>query len=178
MFHRNLLRSLLLCAFISLIAFSPSDAQEPDPFGSHPGLREIGKLPDGIRVIHIPNPVQAHPGGRSGYKYTWKYQTTVEAMDKLLFTQEFGSFYLIKNEWVFANFTGKPFTAKDFAEWYSCPKARLRPGNPCADPSNWTGNNQLISGKMLWLFIGRDIAGNKYKGHSVIEITGSTSSID
>ena len=172
----DLRRGLLLSAFVSLVAFDQSHAQGSNPFSSQPGLRVLGELPDGIRVIHTPNPVQAHPGGRSGYKYTWKYKTTLETMERPISIQEFGSFYWIKNKWEFANFTGKLFTSKNFSEWYSCPNAYLVPGTPCADPSNWTGNNQLKPGKMLWFFIGRDSAGNQFKGYSVIELAVSTGS--
>ncbi|MDH3597675.1 MAG: hypothetical protein OEM93_22780 [Rhodospirillales bacterium] len=176
--HSNLSHGLSLSTLVLLFLFDVTAAQEPDPFNSHPGLREIGKLPDGIRVTHTPNPVRAQPGGRSGFKYTWEYKTTVESITGPIFIQEFVSFYLTANNWEFSNFTRKPFTPADFAEWYSCPKALLKPGTPCSDPLNWTGNNQLVSGKMLWLFIGRDNTGKQYKGHAVIELNDAIGSTD
>ncbi len=178
MSHDNLYRRLTLSTFILLFLFDVTAAQEPDPFNSHPGLREIGKLPNGIRVTHTPNPVRAQRGGRSGFKYTWEYKTTVESMVGPLLIEGFYSFYLIANKWEFSNYTGKPFRSDEFAEWYSCPKAVVKPGTACSDPLNWTGNNKLVSGKMLWLFIGRDNIGKHHRGHAVIELIGKIDPVE
>lgn len=143
-----------------------------------PSLSEIDNLPDGLRVIHTPNPVRAHSGGRSGYHYTWQYMTTVEAIDRPITIEQFGSFDFHGGAWQFSNFTGKPFTRADFAEWYSCPDAALEPSKICSDPQNWSGRDRLSSGRMLWYFIGRDSAGNRVKGQSVIELVGEISPAD
>ena len=140
-----------------------------------PNLSEINNLPDGLRVIHTPNPVRAHSGGRSGYHYTWQYETTVEAIDRPITIEQFGSFDFRGGTWQFSNFTGKPFTRANFVEWYSCPDAALELGKTCSDPQNWSGRDRLGPGRMLWYFIGHDSAGNRVKGQSVIELVGEIS---
>ncbi len=143
-----------------------------------PKLRELGTLPDGIRVIHTPNPVRAQVGGRSGFRYTWLYTTTVEAIDRPIVIEEFGAFEFHSGEWRFSTITGKPFTQADFAEWYSCPDSALKPGKKCSDPLNWTGSDRLRSERDLWYFIGRDSAGNRVKGQAIIERLGEISPAD
>ena len=36
-----------------------------------------------------------------------------------------------------ATFTGKPYAADEFTEWYKCPKAMLKKGKSFSDPTNW-----------------------------------------
>ena len=135
----------------------------------HPILKQLSTLPDEIIVTHSPNPVKAQPGGRSGYKYTWLYETKVAARTGQVVIEEFGSFTWHNNQWFFVNFTMKPFTASDFAEWYECPNAKLNVGQAYSDGSNWTGGDVLASGKMKWYFIGRNEKGERVKGEAIIE---------
>ena len=104
--------------------------------------------------------------------------TTVEAIDRPITIEQFGSFDFHGGRWQFSNFYGKPFTRADFAEWYSCPDAALEPGKTCSDLQNWSGRDRLSSGRMLWYFIGRDSAGNRVEGQSVIELVGEISPTD
>jgi len=135
----------------------------------HPILKQLASLPDGITVSHSPNPVKAQLGGRSGSKDTWLYTTNAAAQSDQIVIEEFGSFTWHNGQWVFANFTKKPFSGNDFAEWYGCPNATLTVGNTYSDASNWTGGEVFRSGKMKWYFIGRNAMGNRVKGEAIIE---------
>lgn len=148
-------------------------ASGPEPV--HPKLLELRALPDGLRVIHTPNPAGAQPGGRSGFRYTWLYATTVESLGGTIVIEEFGSFFFEGGSWRFSNVTGKPFTAADFADWYACPDAILRPGKACSDSLNWTGNDRLGAGRMLWYYLGRDTHGRRVKGQAVIGLLAEIS---
>ena len=135
----------------------------------HPTLKKLASLPDRITVSHSPNPAKAQLGGRSGNRYTWQYTTNVAAQSGQIVIEEFGSFSWHQGKWVFSNFTEKPFSADDFAEWYGCPNATLVVHNTYSDDSNWTGNDVLTSSKMKWYFIGRDELGTLVKGEADIE---------
>lgn len=129
----------------------------------------IMDLPVGIEVTHSPNPVKAVRGGRSGFAYTWLYSTSVRALKEDLTVEEFGSFMRVNGQWVFADYTGEPFTASDFADWYSCPGGRLTPGIEFSDPVNWSGSETLRPGKSLWYFIAVDASGKRWRGSSILE---------
>ncbi|MGB0766734.1 MAG: hypothetical protein ACPGYV_03385 [Phycisphaeraceae bacterium] len=127
-------------------------------------FEEVSSLPEGVAVKHTPEQIKAIIGGDSGMKYTWRYSTTVNTIEKQLTIVEFGCFTLIDNEWIFSNYTGKPFTSSNFEEWYSCPESKLVPGSSYSDPLLMNSSDELRSGKMLWYFIGEDAKGNKYQG--------------
>ncbi len=131
--------------------------------------RELAMLDVGIRVTHSPNPVKAQAGGRSGHRYTWLYTTTVQSSAGPLTLEEFGSFVWHGGRWVFSNYTGRPFTSSDFAEWYSCPGARMDAGKAYSDPSNWGGAAVLRHVRMRWYFIARDAEGRRIKGEAIVE---------
>jgi hypothetical protein len=133
--------------------------------------RELAALPVGIRVSHNPNPVRARTGGRSGYGYTWLYETRVAAISEDVSIIEFGSLIRDRshgNSWELRTIYDRPFNAAEFADWYSCPGALLRNGAICADPSNYTGSNQLQGFEMRWYFIGRARSGRLVKGEETI----------
>src|SRR5690349_6901585 len=102
-------------------------------------IEELDKLPVGLKVVHDPNPALATETGGSERrsKYTWWYKTTVTSTGKDVRLVEFGAYAWHDGKWVFANFSGKPFPPKDFAEWYSCPDALIKEGKAYTDPSNW-----------------------------------------
>lgn len=133
---------------------------------------EIDKLPDGIKVFHEPKAVLATLTGKSERraKYTWWHKTTVSATDGEVTIEHFGAFRWKDGKWVAGSFTGKPFTAENFAEWYSRPKGVLRTGKRYSDPTNWTSEPELKAGKTRWYFIGTDAKGRRVKGQAVIEL--------
>ena len=138
-------------------------------------LKDLSSLPDEITVSHSPNPVKAQLGGDSGYKHTWQYTTTVAARSGQIVIEEFGSFTWRKGQWVFSNYTEKPFTAEDFSDWYNCPGATLTVGDRFSDHTNWSGNDILRTDKTKWYFIGRNETGTRVKGEAVIETSDSLS---
>jgi hypothetical protein len=169
------MRHLILVVTISISLGCSGPASKPARGGStsgeimDPRLQKLATIPTGIEVTHAPNPVPAQKDGRSGRRYTWQYNTNVKTKGDPITVEEFGAFTWHNDRWVFANYTGEPFSGADFAEWYSCPGAKLLPGKTFTDPTNWTGGDTLSSGKMKWYFIGRDANGNKVKGEGVVE---------
>ena len=79
---------------------------------------------------------------------------------------EFGAYAWQGWKWVFVNFSGKSFSAKDFAEWYSCPDAKE--GKAYSDPTNWGSAQALAAGKARWYYIGIDGKGGRVKGEAII----------
>jgi hypothetical protein len=138
-----------------------------------PKLRELDALPEGIEVMHSPVQVSARieqqPGKRPYYR--WVYATTVRSKRETVIIVEFGSFAWQGDRWVFANFTGQPFSSKDFAEWYSCPDGKLVPGKQATDPSNWSDrDDQLRASRGRWYFIGINEAGRRVKCEAIVEL--------
>lgn len=143
-----------------------------------PKLRELEKIPVGLVVLHLPNKVFATRGGPSGRPFTWVHSTRVASDMHVVTMKEFGAFVWADERWVFSTYTGKPFTATDFAEWYRCPGAKVKPGRPCADASNWEGGTELKGGKLTgdkarWYFIGILKNGTLVKGEAVVELMPS-----
>jgi hypothetical protein len=134
---------------------------------------ELDKIPEGIKVVHEPTAALATLTGKSQRrsKYTWWYKTTVTATDGDVTIVAFGGFTWQDGKWVAGGeFTGKPFTGDDFADWYSCPKAVLKRGESYSDPTNWSSAPDLQAGKMRWYYIGVDGKGQRVKGEAVIEL--------
>jgi hypothetical protein len=129
----------------------------------------LPNFPIGLRVEHSPNPVRAMEGGRSGRPFTWAYRTTVSAIDDTVRILEFGAFSLVDGEWILGTVTGHPFTATDFAEWYGCPDAIVRPGISCTDANNWSGDQQLRGQKARWYYFGLTEDGRQVMGWAEIE---------
>ena len=161
---------LLLLGGVSLAGCDRErDAARPEEQQVDPKEKELASLPVGIDVAHDPSPVKARPGGRSGRKYTWLHGTTVRSKGGRLVVQEFGAFSWDGRRWVFSTITGKPFTAQDFADWYSCPGAVLEPSKGYIDPNNYTGGDDLTAHKSKWYFIATNEKGERVKGEAVIE---------
>ena len=159
-------KTRIIILFMGLFSFSSRGA---DNLTTNK-LDELAKLPSGLKVFHTPEKVLAIHDGRSGRAFTWLYKTSVVSTNGAVVVKEFGSFVWHNDKWVFSNYTGKPFTSDDFADWYSCPKATLTEGNVFSDGSNWTGGDKLSEGKMLWYFIGVTTDGRRVKGQAVVEI--------
>lgn len=170
MFQRPMKLALVVLVWGGIVSLtgSPSYAADPPKFITP---EELDKLPVGLKVVHEPKVALATLTGKSDRraKYTWWYKTTVSATDSDVRIVEFGGFGWQDGKWMPGSFTGKPYTAKDFAEWYSCPKAVLKVGKAYADPTNWSTDPELRAGKSRWYFIGIDAKGRRIKGEAVIE---------
>lgn len=132
-------------------------------------LKDLSSLSQGINVVHNPDKVKARPWDNERYKFQWVFSTNVEARAGSVKILEFGCFYWSEDRWIFANYTGEPFSAKDFSEWYSCPGAELLAGHSYVDLHNWIGAGFLRAEKMMWYYIGIDEEGRRVKGESVVE---------
>src|SRR5262249_49343253 len=146
------IRALLLLGlcFPLAIPLHAADDTKPTP------IEELDKLPVGLKVVHDPNPALATEAGsdEGRSKYRWWFKTTVTWTGTDVKVVEFGGYAWRDGKWVFASFSGKPFSSKDFAEWYSCPDALIKGGKAYADPTNWAGASELIAGKSRWYYIG------------------------
>jgi hypothetical protein len=134
---------------------------------------ELNELPTGIKVVHKPKTALATLTGKSERraKYTWYYKTTVAAIDSDVTIVEFGALVWWNGEWVNGgSFTGKPYGAEEFAEWYKCPKAALKKGKAYSDPTNWSSAAELQAMKTRWFFVGIDAEGKRVKGEAIIKL--------
>jgi hypothetical protein len=134
---------------------------------------EFDKLPEGIKVVHEPKIALATLTGKSQRraKYTWWYKSTVSAIGGDVTIVEFGGFVWKDGKWINGgSFTGMPYAATEFADWYKCPKAALKKGESYSDPTNWSSDAELRAGKTRWYFVGIDAKGKKIKGEAIIEL--------
>jgi hypothetical protein len=160
------IRTSIILLFVGLVSFLRLDAADV----TTNKLDELEKLPFGLKVVQTPDKVRADREGRSGRAFTWSYKTSVTATNGSAVVEEFGSFVWREDKWVFSTFTGKPFTSRDFADWYSCPGAKLAEGQEFSDGSNWSGGDALHGGKMKWYFIGVASDGRRVRGEAIVEI--------
>ena len=151
---------------------SPEDKTSATPPPGDSKFREIHSIPDGIRVSHSPNPVRAVRDVQHRYTFTWKYRTAVSSPADDVRITEFGCFTWDGSRWVFSNYTAKPFTKSDFAEWYSCPDGVLQPRESYEDPQNWGGSSALQTIRSLWYFVGTRADGTKVKGTAEVQYLG------
>jgi hypothetical protein len=160
----------VLGAACALAALPAGAADDPEPTS----LEVLNKLPVGLKVVHDPQPSLATetPGSKRRWRYTWFFKTTVRATDSDVKLTEFGAYSWVGGEWVFNTITGKPFTPKDFTDWYSCPGAALKKGKDYTDPNNWVTGNVLLASKSRWYYIGVDASGRRVKGAAVSEQKG------
>jgi hypothetical protein len=166
--YSNLITAVF-CGLVLILLSSSSQAVEESSFLS---IKELEKLPKGIKVVHDPKTALATLTGRSERraKYTWWYKTTVSAIDSDVTIVEFGALVWMNGKWINGGtFTGKPYSAKEFEEWYKCPKAVLKKGKSYSDSTNWSSGPALEAGKMRWYFVGIDANGKRVKGEAVIE---------
>ena len=139
--------------------------------------QKINDIPIGILVDIIPDTVYAslnedypHTSG----KYIWKYSTHVSSINKELVIEEFGAYTWYNNNWVLSTIESKPYTLKDFEEWYSCDKGILKKGVTYTDSNNWSKNDILNNEptKDLWYYIGKDSSNNNYLGYATVITIG------
>lgn len=168
----NRIVSWLIILMVSVICLVSLAAAADDPKPTT--IEELDKLPVGLKVVHDPNPARATETGGSERrrKYTWWFKTTITPTDSDVKIIEFGTYAWHGGKWVFTNFSGKAFSPKDFAEWYSCPDAAVKKGKAYTDPTNWASAQELAAGKARWYYVGVDAKGRRVKGEAVIEQKG------
>jgi hypothetical protein len=129
MLRRSTYVSALVTCALGAALFLPARGADASDELKPPTIDELDKLPVGIKVTHDPNPARAteSPKQKTG-RYFWYFKTTVMALEGDVKLTQFGSFSRVGKVWHFGNFSGKPFTSKDFADWYSCADATLKKG--------------------------------------------------
>jgi hypothetical protein len=137
-----------------------------DPVVTVPDLES---LPTGLKVTYSPPLVEARQGGRSGFRYTWTYSTSVAATGAPVTIEEFGALGWVDGAWVFRDEQHKTYSAKVFAEKYTCPKAQVLAGKVYTCDDAWSGADQLRPYRCKWYFIGIDERGRRVKGEAIIE---------
>ncbi|MBY0549256.1 MAG: hypothetical protein K2W95_18420 [Candidatus Obscuribacterales bacterium] len=166
MSRRKAPEALWLAVISFSLGCSACSAGETNGKASMPTYEQLARIPIGLRVEHSPNPVKPQKGGSSGNAYTWTFKTSVSALKQRVRITEFYGCSKIDDKWVPSNFTGKAFSNKDFAEWYSCPNGLLQPGKTYSDPNNWSGNDTGKGSKSLWVFVGTTPEGKKVRGEA------------
>jgi hypothetical protein len=152
------------------VASTNMKTYEPPENNDYSVLPEkLKDIPDGIIVKHTPDTVYAEKTGKDTIMYYWNYVTMVKASTRDLEITEFGAYSWVNGKWNLYTVTGKPFTNRDFREWYHCKKGMMKTGKEYSDKSNWNRNALLQKGKALWYYIGRDANGNLYKGTAIVD---------
>jgi hypothetical protein len=128
---------------------------------------ELEKIPNGIEVGHNPQTVSAVYNDKDSMYY-WVYKTTVKPVHEDIEITQFGSYYWAGDHWQFGTVTGKPFDAKDFADWYKCKDAKMKKGKEYSDKNNWNNARVLQGGKTLWYYIGKNKKGEFFKGTAIV----------
>jgi hypothetical protein len=123
-----------------------------------------------IKVTHNPNPAKFLPGGASESAYTCAYKSSVMAIGTGVRIEKFGMYFWENNQWVHSTSNnGQPWSAQDFADWYSCPGSYIKAGQEYSDPNNWSGTDAPSLTKGKWYYAGVDDNGNDVQGEAVIE---------
>jgi hypothetical protein len=139
-------------------------------------IAELDRLPVGIKVDLTPSQVRARTGGESEWRYTWHYKTALHAIEEGLTVVQFGYCEWYKGHWALprdeSGFERGPLKALQFAEWFRCPGAFLKPGKQVFDDQHWLGSEDLRSVRHKWYFIGIDCHGKRYKGEGIVDLLG------
>jgi hypothetical protein len=129
----------------------------------------LDKLPQGIHVLHSPNPVAPKFGimntqGQEGYR--WLYTTTVTAINTPIQIVEWGILYWEDNQW---HALDERLDSKEFAHYFDCPEAKITPHHEYScDFGSFIGNLAEYD-KLKWYFIGIDEDGQRVKGEGIVE---------
>jgi len=129
---------------------------------------KLENIPDGIEVKNTPDTVRATKTENDTNFYFWFHKTSVKALKVDLEITEFGSYSWISDHWEFSTVTDKPFTKKDFEDWYGCKDGKLIKGKTYTDKNNWYRNTELQKMISLWYYLGTNKNGDIYKGTAVV----------
>ena len=153
---------ILCVAYLAVLFAGCAD----DPVVTVPDLES---LPTGLTVTYTPPLVEAQQAGRSGYRYTWTYSISVAATGTPVTIEEFGALGWVDGGWVFRDEQHKTYSAKEFADKYTCSKALVLAGKVYTCDDNWSGADKLRPYRCKWYFIGTDERGRRVKGEAIIE---------
>lgn len=129
---------------------------------------KLKNIPDGIKVINVPDTVRAARINKDTIDYYWFHKTSVKAINEDLEIIEFGAYHWAYGDWEFGTVTGKPFTKKDFEDWFGCKGGKLIKGKIYTDKSNWTKHPELQNSIVLWYYLGVNKNGDIFKGTAIV----------
>jgi hypothetical protein len=129
---------------------------------------KLKDIPDGIEVKHSPDLVFALRNDKDTNMYYWNHETSVKSTNEDLEIVEFGSYSWVLDHWEFGTVTGKPFTQKDFEDWYGCKDGILKKGKDYTDKSNWERSDVVSNMYILWYCIGKNKNGDLFKGTALV----------
>ena len=170
------MKYILLVSILGIGSFVGATQAEQTvvgPLESDLKISELASLPQGLTVVHTPDPVERTFSGPSGFQ--WTHSTTVSSTVGPVTIVEFGCFYEDGGRWTFGTGTKAPFTAEDFAEWYGCAGATLQPGESYTDAHNRSLGNFMPEQVTKWYFIGLDSQGNRVKGEAGVTLLSDPS---
>jgi hypothetical protein len=131
---------------------------------------KLKDIPTGLEVKHTPNVMYANIEiEKNDTMYYWYYITSVNALNEDLEITEFGAYLWVLNHWEFGTITGKPFTKKDFADWYECKDGLIKKGKSYTDKHNWSRNMALQQSKTMWYYIAKNSKGELFKGTAMVD---------
>lgn len=135
-------------------------------------IAQLDAAPVGIKVTHTPSKVTSVKGPLKGdWKYKWTFQTEFEAIDQPLTVGVMGILAWDGEKWTVdpQKYNSAVMPKEVFADWYSCPGAKLLVGKPVSDKANWAGSQTKAPFKQRWFVLARDQKGKVYKGEQVVE---------
>ena len=160
-----------LCCVASATKFvEEATADTHGPHASDITLAELASLPEGLIVSHTPEEVEATFFGPTGSHYS--HQTTVSSTVGPVTIVEYG--YLVERDGRWTNAIGigiqDKYSAKDFAELFNCPDAKLDTGRAYTNEWNESVINNFPEQVGKWYFIGIDAQGHRVKGEANIKL--------
>ncbi len=131
--------------------------------------QKLENIPDGIEIMHTPDSVLASMIKDDTLNYYWFHKTSVKSKEEDLEITEFGSYLWNSDHWELRTVTGKPFSKKDFEDWYNCKDGKLIKKSEYTDKNNWYRLPVLQYKKVLWYYLGKNQKGEIFKGSALIE---------
>ncbi len=166
---------VLSCVLLCGCSTEERPARAPASSRNTTSAGDWESLPVGIEVVHTPNPVRdPEEPSKGGWPFRWTFRTEVRAIDRPLTVKWLLILGWDGNRWVLdrrqKKFNSGEGDERVFAEWYECPGARIAPGSPAVDPSNWAGSYSREPFKQKWVMIGEDATGKRFKGEGIVEL--------
>ena len=159
-----------ICCFAG---FSQAGQEGLGPHESEVKLTELASLPQGLTVTYTPDTVESSFSGPSGVQ--WVHSTTVSSTVGPVKIVEYGFLLERNGRWTDETGIRSEYTAKEFAENFGCPDARLLPGKSYTNEWNRSISDNRPEQAGKWYFIGLDAEGNRVKGEANIKLVGNMS---
>lgn len=139
---------------------TPGDV--PLPAAKFAGMRRT------LVFDHFPNPVSASRDPEKPGLNFWKHNTVVMSETEDVTLEEAGSYIYYNDQWNLR----VTLTPEEFAQYFACPNALLKAGQPYTWNDNWRTDERLYGGWACYYAIGVTAAGERVYGSGPIETTG------